>query len=43
MAWYKIYAGLSGGFGGAHFQNTEEFATKDEANSYAYEPGSYDL
>lgn len=37
IAWYKIYAGLSGGFGGAHFQSTEEFTTKDEANSYAYE------
>lgn len=36
MAWYKIYAGLGGGFGGTHFQSTEEFPNEDEAYSYAY-------
>lgn len=36
MAWYKIYAGLGGGFGGAHFQSTEEFPNENQACSYAY-------
>lgn len=34
---YKIYAGLSGGFGGATYQMTEDYASKDEAMQEAYE------
>ena len=37
MGIYKIYAGLSGGFGGAHYTCTEEFDTRDCAESYAFE------
>lgn len=33
---YKIYAGLSGGFGGAVYQYTTEDCTFDEANMEAY-------
>lgn len=36
MAWYKVYAGMSGGFGGATFQGTYEFASEDEALKAAY-------
>ena len=37
MARYKIYAGLSGGFGGAHYDHTDEFATEALAEEDAYE------
>ena len=37
MGIYKIYAGLSGGFGGAQYICTEEFDTRDCAESYAFE------
>lgn len=37
MAKFKIYAGLSGGFGGAQFQGIWEFADKNEAESQAYD------
>lgn len=36
MTKYKIYAGLGGGFGGANYQGTHEFATENEACNYAY-------
>lgn len=32
---YKIYAGLSGGFGGASHQETDEFNLEEEALEYA--------
>lgn len=31
---YKIYAGLSGGFGGATYQKTEDYSSMDE-DAYA--------
>lgn len=34
---YKIYAGLSGSFGGATYQYTEDYDTGDEAEVAAYE------
>lgn len=34
---FNIYAGLSGGFGGANYIGTMRFATKDEAEAYARE------
>lgn len=34
---YDIYAGLSGGFGGATFQVTEEYIDEDSATEAAYE------
>ena len=34
---FDIYAGMSGGFGGASFHKTEEYATIDEAVQEAYE------
>lgn len=34
---YKIYAGLSGSFGGAIFQGVYEFASQKEAEKYAYD------
>ena len=37
MAWYKIYAGLGGGFGGAEYKGTFEFKTEEEAMQEAYE------
>ena len=37
MPLFDIYAGLSGGFGGAYFHKTEEYATIDEAVQEAYE------
>lgn len=33
---YKIYAGLSGGFGGANYQKTEDYSSMDEALEEAY-------
>ena len=33
---YKIYAGLGGGFGGATYQATEDYASMDEALADAY-------
>ena len=36
MAWFKIYAGLSGGFGGAKYQGTYDFNSKEEAANEAY-------
>jgi hypothetical protein len=36
MKRYKIYAGLNGGFGGAHYQETKEFESEIEASEYAY-------
>lgn len=33
---YKIYAGLGGGFGGATYQMTEDYASIDEALEDAY-------
>lgn len=37
MAWFKIYAGLGGGFGGAEYIGTFEFENQDEALEYAYQ------
>lgn len=37
MAWFKIYAGLGGGFGGASYEGTYEFDTQEEALEYAYQ------
>lgn len=37
MKKYNIYAGLGGGFGGAHFCETAEFDTEEEAFAYAEE------
>lgn len=34
---YDIYAGMSGGFGGASFQITEEYRTIEDAFHSAYE------
>lgn len=34
---YKLFAGLGGGFGGAHFIKVEEFDTPEEADKYAYD------
>lgn len=36
MAKYNIYAGLGGGFGGANYQYTEEFETKEDAEREAW-------
>lgn len=36
MALFKIYAGLSGGFGGAQYHGTYEYADKQEAERDAY-------
>jgi hypothetical protein len=36
MAWFKIYAGLSGGFGGARYQYTREYGNEDEAAEDAW-------
>lgn len=33
---YKIYTGLSGGFGGAAYQKTEDYSSMDEALEDAY-------
>ena len=37
MPKFKIYAGLSGGFGGAQYHGTYEFTDAQEADRYAYE------
>lgn len=34
---YKIYAGLSGGFGGANYMFTENYNSMDEALKDAYQ------
>lgn len=36
MAWYKIYAGLGGEFGGANYYGTYEFNNSKEATNMAY-------
>jgi hypothetical protein len=36
MQRYRIFAGLGGGFGGAHYLYTEEFKTEQDANDAAY-------
>ena len=36
MAWYKIYAGLLGSYGGAKYVGTYDFDDADEAWSTAY-------
>lgn len=36
MPYYKIYAGLSGGFGGATYRYTDEFEDQHEAELAAY-------
>ena len=36
MAWFKIYAGLSGGFGGANYHGTYEYESIDDALKEAY-------
>lgn len=36
MTYFKIYAGLSGGFGGANYIVTRYFNDADEAMDYAY-------
>lgn len=35
MAWFKMYAGLGGGFGGATYQGTYEYADKETAETEA--------
>ena len=37
MPKFKIYAGLSGGFGGAHYHCTDEFINLADAEQYARE------
>ena len=37
MPKFKLYAGLGGGFGGAHYHGTYEFKTQEEADRAAYE------
>lgn len=37
MALYNIYAGMSGSFGGAEYQCTEEFPSLEIAERYAYD------
>lgn len=37
MPWFKIYAGLGGGFGGANYEGTYEFDHQDDALEYAYQ------
>lgn len=36
MPWFKIYAGLGGGFGGANYHGTYEYNDEDEAAEDAY-------
>lgn len=36
MAWFKVYAGLGGGFGGAHYHGTYEYDSQEEALKDAY-------
>ena len=35
MPWFKIYAGLGGSFGGANYQGTYEYNTREEAEEDA--------
>ena len=35
MAWYKIYAGLGGGFGGAEYKGTFEYKSEADAEADA--------
>ena len=37
MPKFKLYAGLGGGFGGAHYHGTYEFETQEEADRASYE------
>ena len=37
MAWFKIYAGLGGGFGGANYIDTCEFDNEGQALEAAYQ------
>lgn len=37
MAKYRLYAGLSGSFGGAVYQGTEEFKSQEETEWRAYD------
>lgn len=37
MAWFKIYAGLGGGFGGPNYIGTFEFDSEDDALQTAYD------
>lgn len=37
MPWFKIYAGLGGGFGGANYVDTIECEHQDEAMTIAYQ------
>ena len=37
MPKFKIYAGLSGGFGGAHYHCTDDFIDRADAERYARE------
>ena len=34
--WFKIYAGMGGSFGGATYQGTYEYNTREEAEEEAY-------
>ncbi|MBO7210999.1 MAG: hypothetical protein J6V44_08305 [Methanobrevibacter sp.] len=36
MAWFKIFAGMSGSFGGAQYHGTYEYIDEDEAMADAY-------
>ena len=36
MAWFKIYCGMGGSFGGARYNGTYEYANIDEATADAY-------
>ena len=36
MGYYKIYAGLGGGFGGAEYLWTDEYTSEDKAVECAY-------
>ena len=37
MAWFKIYCGMGGSFGGARYNGTYEYADIDEALLVAYQ------
>jgi hypothetical protein len=37
MPYFKIYHGLGGGFGGAHYDYTDEFPSRAEAEQTAYQ------
>ena len=36
MAWFKIYCGMGGSMGGAHYNGTHEYVDIDEATAAAY-------